>query len=154
MWKAFTVGLALAAAPLGPLAAQTGDPHGSITAEDALAKERQVYGVPKPPPEPSQGCDTGQGANSGDIVVCARKPGDSAQFRVKSTAELDPKSRQNLYDGLPRGPDISGLPDCSSGCMRMGRNPPPIHLIDLSKIPEAPEGSDADRIAKGEKAAS
>ena len=153
MWKAFTVGLGLAAAPLGPLAAQADDPPGSVTAEDALAKERQVYGVPRPPPEPSQACDTAAGADSGDIVVCARKPGDSAQFRVKSTAELDPGSRQNLYDGLPRGPDVSGLPDCSSGCIRLGKTPPPIHLIDLSKIPEAPEGSDADKIAKGEKAA-
>lgn len=153
MWRSFAAGLGLAAAPLAPLLAQTDDPPAHTAVDDVLAKEREVYGTPPVRPKHAEDDCPAPAGGSNEIVVCAKKREDSAQFRVKSTAELDPKSRQNLDDGLPRGPDVSGLPDCSSGCIRMGKTPPQIHLIDLSKIPEAPEGSDADKIAKGEKAA-
>ena len=39
----------------------------------------------------------------------------------------------------PRGP-----------CFTVGKVPPPIYYIDLSKIPLPPPGSDAEKIAKGE----
>jgi hypothetical protein len=152
MWRSFALGLGLAAAPMAPLAAQAGGPA-PVTVDEAIEKERQVYGPPAAKAKPADDCAAAQAASPDEIVVCARKPADNSRYRVKSTAQLDSRSHQNLYDGLPRGPDVSGLPDCSSGCIRMGRTPPPIHLIDLSKIPEAPPGSDADRIAKGEKAA-
>ena len=153
MWRSFALGLGLAAAPLAPLAAQAGESP-SVTADDAIDKERQVYGAPAAKPKSAgDDCAAAQAASPDEIVVCARRPVDNSKYRVQSTAQLDSRSRQNLYDGLPRGPDVSGLPDCSSGCIRVGKTPPPIHLIDLSKIPEAPPGSDADKIAKGEKAA-
>lgn len=150
MWKAFTLGLGLAATPFTPLIAQSDD-AGKVTAEEAMKKEQQVYGIHDD--QPQESCDTAdESSDAGAIVVCARKPVANSRFRVKSTAELDPNSRQNLYDGLPRAPDVSGLPDCSKGCIRLGKVPPPIHIIDLSKIPEPPPGSDADKISKGEMA--
>jgi len=153
MWKAFALALGLAAAPLPPLAAQADSATVSqrLDVDAALAKEREVYGVPKPDPDPVQNCDAGD-ADSNAIVVCARKSGDNSSFRVQSTAELDPKSHQNLYDGLPRAPDL-GPPPCNGGCIKFGSPPPPALMIDLKAIPEPPPGSDADRIAKGEKAA-
>jgi len=88
---------------------------------------------------------------TGDIVVCAP---DNDQFRIKSTAEEDPNSRQALDDGRLHPPNVSGLPDCSpgskNGCIGIGRAPPPLYIIDLDAIPQAPAGSDADKVAKGE----
>ena len=35
------------------------------------------------------------------------------------------------------------------GCVRLGSVPPPALIIDVEALPEAPPGSDADRIARG-----
>lgn len=58
-------------------------------------------------------------------------------------------------DGLPHAPDVSGLPPClNSGlqfcAQHVGAKPRQLYIIDLKALPEAPAGSDADRIAKGE----
>lgn len=91
-------------------------------------------------------CD--EARRQGEIVVCGADRGE--QWRVPSTADSDPASRQGQDTGVPRAPDVSGLPDCSRGCIGFGRVPPPVYVVDFSKLPEAPAGSDADRIAKGE----
>ena len=84
----------------------------------------------------------------GEIVVCGFDRGE--QWRVPSTAESDPASRQGRDTGVPSAPNVSSLPDCSRGCIGFGKVPPPVYVVDFSKLPEAPKGSDADRIAKGE----
>lgn len=86
----------------------------------------------------------------GDIVVCAERPDEQ---RMPSTADSDPNSREALDDGRLRPPDVAG-----GGIFRgrptmgFGRVTVP-YMIDLSTIPEAPAGSDADKIARGEKRA-
>lgn len=87
------------------------------------------------------------GAN-GEIVVCGADHGE--QWRVPSTADSDPESRQGTDTGVPQAPNVSSLPDCRHRCIGFGKAPPPLYIIDLRKMPEAPVGSDADRIAKGE----
>lgn len=83
----------------------------------------------------------------GEIVVCAPE-GD--EQRVPSTAEDDPSSPEALRDGRLHTPDVAG-----NGIFKgkatasFGRVEAP-YIIDLSKIPLAPAGSDADKIAKGE----
>ncbi len=105
-----------------------------------------VYGPRVPPrvcPEATAGTE---------IVVCARKQ-DDTEFRVKSTRELRPDSHQATYNGLPRAPNVHGIPTCAetgNPCIGFGKVPPPIYYIDLTKIPVAPAGSDADKISKGE----
>ena len=135
--------LALVAVSAAPAHAQTG-----LTAEQAVQREKEVYGPPPPKPR----CGSG---GPDEIVVCAPESGD--QFRVPSTADSDPNSREakrRLDDGIPRAPNVSGLPECSQGgCMGFGSVPPPAYMIDFSTIPDAPAGSDADLIAKGEKPA-
>lgn len=88
----------------------------------------------------------------GEIIVCG--PTDQGQ-RVSSTADSDPTSNQALHDGRLHTPDVAGdgifkgkptishlcLPSCPKGAA---------YMIDLKSIPEAPAGSDADKIAKGE----
>lgn len=83
----------------------------------------------------------------GEIVVCGKGPD---QFRVQSTADGDPMSEQALNDGRLHTPDVAGKgifkgkPTFSFGSVEQP------YIIDLSTIPEAPAGSDADKIAKGE----
>jgi hypothetical protein len=92
-------------------------------------------------------------AASGEIVVCAQ---DDSQFRAQSSSEENRLSSQALNDGSIRPPDLEPkypgftaargcfIPPCPKG---------PVYFVDLEAIPEAPEGSDADMIAKGEKRA-
>lgn len=89
----------------------------------------------------------------GEITVCAP---DEDEFRVKSTAELDPDSTAALNDGRLHAPDVAGggifkgKSTMGGMCMIPPCPPEQPYLIDLSAIPLAPAGSDADRIAKGE----
>lgn len=134
--------LALAA----PAAAQeaAASPAPGPSAEQAIEQQKKVYG----PPNARRSC--GAPDASGDIVVCAT---DSKEFRVQSSAELNPNSHEALYDGVPRAPQLDkGSCKGQPGCFIGGWAPPPIYYIDLEAIPEAPPGSDADLIAKGEKA--
>ena len=146
-----TVALALCAVALapGPSVAQT------ITVEEALDANRDIYG----PPPPRRECYNRPGEEGEDIVVCAEQERDYSQFRVQSTAEEDPDSREALNDGVPRAPDVagdgifSGEATTTGGCFLQGCPPPEPIIVDFTLLPEAPEGSDADRIAKGELAA-
>jgi hypothetical protein len=112
-----------------------------------IAHAHDVYSVP--PAAPTGSCGDG---GDGAITVCGHD--DGADQRIPSTADSDPDSpeaRHALADGMPRTPWVSDLPDCRvEQCMRFGRAPPPIYIIDLSKIPLPPPGSDAEKIAKGE----
>lgn len=90
----------------------------------------------------------GEPGPGGEIVVCGADHGE--QWRVPSTTDSDRGSHQAMDTGVPAAPNVSSLPDCRRGCLGFGKAPPPLYIIDLRKMPEAPAGSDADRIAKGE----
>lgn len=124
-----------------PAAAQSAP---TITAEEALAQAEEAYG----PPAPEKECAPQKGD---EIVVCAEEEQDQSQFRVKSSAELDPTSEEAIDDGLPRAPDVAG-PGIFKGpaTFSFGAPPPPALIIDVTALPQAPAGSDADKIAKGE----
>ena len=100
-----------------------------------------VYGVP----DKRQRCKPAVGD---EIVVCADHGGDQ---RVPSTAQSDPSSlaaRRALDGNIPRAPQFDrGY--CAS-CQHFGNVPPPVYYVDLDSLPAPPEGSDADKIAKGE----
>lgn len=148
--RSFVMATALIAAPaFAPVAADAQDTGVATapgpTAEQAIVREREVFGPPPPKPR----CGSG---GPGEIVVCAPEVGDA--YRVQSTADSDPNSlaaRRRLNDGIPRAPQVGTVIDCSNGgCIGFGSVPPPAYLIDFSQLPEAPVGSDADLIAKGE----
>ncbi|WP_421851645.1 hypothetical protein [Novosphingobium sp.] len=83
----------------------------------------------------------------GAIVVCGGREANEKE-RLPLRGELD--SAHSTRDGLPRAPNVSGLPDCSRGCIGFGSVPAPMYFFDITKLPEAPPDSDADRIARGE----
>ena len=112
------------------------------TAEEVLERARTFYSLEQ---ETAQVCLEASGE---EIVVCGESV-DPERYRVPSPTDLG-----RTDDGIPRAPNVSGLPDCSRAtCIRVGRQPRQVNLIDLDAIPEAPPGSDADKIAKGEMAA-
>jgi hypothetical protein len=157
--RATAIGLALGL-PLAPLAGQAlestaeqSEPEtseGRISAAQALEQSRKVYG----PPAPRRDCR--QSPDDAQIVVCAEEEEDQSRFPVQSTAELDPQGDAATDNGIPRAPDFS-LPPCVPSlltvCSKFGGAAPPPVMVDFSKLPEAPEGSDADLIAKGKKKA-
>lgn len=130
-----------------PVAAQQG-----ATAEEALVAAGSTYGPPAPAP------DCGSGSGSGEeIVVCAREQ-EQSQFRLRSDEQAESDyARQTMDKGAPRPPDVSG-PGIFKGPATIGGMcipglqkcpPPPAITVDFSALPEAPPGSDADRIARG-----
>lgn len=83
----------------------------------------------------------------GEIVVCAPNPD---QFRMPSTTDADPTSDQALKDGRLHTPDVGGKGIFKGKATATFGSVEQPYIIDLSTIPMAPAGSDADRIAKGE----
>ena len=147
-----------------PTAAGAGAAADSVTASEAIEQAKRTYGPPPPrrncANKPASTAKAGGDQKAGDeIVVCGKQDQDDSQFRVKSSRELDPNSPQALRDGLPRAPNVAGAgifqgkPTVGKLCLVGGCPPPPAYMIDLKKLPDAPAGSDADLIAKGEKPA-
>ncbi|MDP3858347.1 MAG: hypothetical protein Q8Q73_11380 [Stagnimonas sp.] len=93
-------------------------------------------------------CVLGQ-ADASEIVVCA--PRDPDKDRYPGREQLD--SVQSTRDGIPRAPDfVPKYPGVvvARGCFIPPCAPPPMIFIDVKALPQAPAGSDADLIAKGE----
>ncbi len=101
----------------------------------------------------AQDCSREQDAAtiSGEIVVC-RRLRDDGQHRLRPAKDAQQRYAQaTMYDGDPQAPALMA-PPCDPktiGCFRLGSAPPPAYMIDFAALPEAPPGSDADRIARG-----
>jgi hypothetical protein len=118
------------------------DPAGQ-TIQVFITQEKKAYG---PAARRNQRCGLENG--KGEIVVCAADHGEDV--RVPSTTDSDPGSREAQNTGMPHAPNVSGLPGCARGCIGLGKGPPPVYIIDLKDIPDAPKGSDAEKVANGE----
>jgi hypothetical protein len=129
----------------GPLAAQP------TTAERAIEAADEAYGPQRPEPR----CQP-QGSEE-EIVVCAEEQ-EQSQFRVRSDRDAENDyARETMNKGDPKAPDVAGPgifrgpPTVGSLCIPGLQKcpPPPAIVVDFSALPEAPPGSDADRIARG-----
>jgi hypothetical protein len=141
--------LLLFAGTAPPLAAQSSPPTNS--ADQAIEAAREAYGPPRPEPR----CRAP--ASPDEIVVCAADQ-DQDQFRVRSDRDAeDDYARETMNKGDPKAPDVAGpgifrgAPTVGSLCIPGLQKcpPPPAIMVDFSQLPEAPPGSDADRIARG-----
>lgn len=120
------------------------DPVGT-SAESMAARAKAAYG-PLAPQRP-KACGTQD--KNGEIVVCA--PDDGRQWRIPSSTDSDPNSRQATRTGVPRAPQLDrGSCKGQPGCIGVGRARAPIYMIDLSAIPPTPKDSDAEKVANGE----
>ncbi|MBX7482364.1 hypothetical protein [Qipengyuania qiaonensis] len=110
------------------------------------------------PPETYEGeledCSAEQEAASisGEIIVCRRRVGGGGFGYDPERAEREYATR-TMNRGAPKAPDVFGIPDhgvvVARGCFIPPCPPPPALIIDVGALPEAPAGSDADRIARG-----
>ncbi|OYW50700.1 MAG: hypothetical protein B7Z34_04390 [Novosphingobium sp. 12-62-10] len=113
--------------------------------DDISADERAAIAQRLLTPTRRERCD--ESGADGAIVVCGSNEENARQrLPIPST----PDSSRSTGDGVPRAPNVSGLRDCSRGCIGFGSVPAPMYYFDITALPPPPEGSDADRIAKGE----
>lgn len=144
MSRQWAGGVAIWLLAIAPTLAQTPPANGEADSRvtTMIDHARDKYGPPRPKP-----CYA-QPHAADEIVVCAQ---DRSKFRAAPSSEVDPLGKAATNDGVPRAPDFARLPSCAVRKCQ-GYAPPPIYIIDLKAIPEAPEGSDADKIARGEMA--
>lgn len=83
---------------------------------------------------------------AGEITVCGRRSPDPHQKPVAPPPARDPNSLAYAPPAPGKG---AGVGVTMRACI-LQKCPKPIYYIDLKAIPEAPPGSEADRIAKGE----
>lgn len=120
--------------------------------ERELTRTDDGYG-PAPPVEDC--AETDSGIISGEIVVC-RQRRDQSEFRLRSAdqAETD-YARATMNAGNPQSPDVAGpgifrgKATVSGMCFVPPCPTPTMPDIDFAELPEAPAGSDADRIGRG-----
>ena len=134
-----------------PASVRAQAPPDPDTADRAVANRieqaRAVYGVK----DSRAACRPKPGD---EIVVCADHGEDQ---RVPSTAQTDPNSRaarRALNGNIPAAPDVASI-KCKQGADGVCRGnfggvPAPIYYVDVTKLPQAPAGSDAEAIANGE----
>ncbi|NVD44634.1 hypothetical protein [Qipengyuania atrilutea] len=142
--------MALTVFASAPLGAQETPPPAANTAEQAIDEARDAYG----PPPPNEECRVEQDAATitGEIIVC-RRLGDQSEYRLVTPSEATKRyAEETMNEGNPKTPDF--ISDCHdqgwpAGCVRVGSVPPPAYIIDFDTLPDAPPGSDADRIARG-----
>jgi len=143
--RAVTLGIALLglAAPAAAQDAQAAPEPRS--AEDFIARAREVYTVREPGPEP---CPE---ATAAEIIVCKPYAEDDSQ-RLPSPTERARAAGDKPPDPIPDAPYVLGLPECKVEvvCHRMGRAPPPIYIIDLEAIPEPLTPEQAARVFRAE----
>lgn len=136
-------------AAASPLPAQDAPPTSApppVTAEQALAAAQEVYGPPDLRPRAECPAPT----SGGEIVVCAEIE-DPSQYRVQSSGDLDPTGA-GARGGGPRAPELgTAYPGVvvARGCFIPPCPPPMPVLIDLKALPDAPPGSDAERMGQG-----
>ncbi|QIG54374.1 hypothetical protein G6N82_09660 [Altererythrobacter sp. BO-6] len=95
---------------------------------------------------------------SREIVVCREIVDDSDRFTTGDRERTQQRyAEETMFAGDLLSPDVAG-PGIFKGPATVGSlcipglqkcPPPPALMIDLSALPEAPAGSDADRIARG-----
>lgn len=138
-------------APVGAPASAAAQSTPETTEEAAPPSDRQiaeglVLSARAIAPRKRSAC--GEPDSKGDIVVCGADRGE--RWRVPSATDSDPTSREAQNTGIARAPNVSALPDCSRGCIGLGKGPRRVYSIDMSKMPAAPADSDADLVARGE----
>ena len=90
---------------------------------------------------------------SGEIVVCGDRS-ENDRYRLGPPGEARKRYAEETMDrGLGLAPDFKP-PPCRPSlltlCPELGAAGERPVIVDFDALPEAPEGSDADRIAKGE----
>ena len=124
----------------------------ALEAQSASPPDRIDLRVRKDFDEPEyEDCSDEQEAAelSGEIIVCRRRTGDENRLFDKEAALERHAARTQGQKPV----DVFGIPNhgvvVGRGCFIPPCPPPMPVLIDVEALPQAPPGSDADRIARG-----
>ena len=103
--------------------------------------------------EPLEDCSAEQEAASisGEIVVCRRRR-SGEEFGYDEDRARQRYATETMDKDSPRAPDLMPVYPgvvVARGCFIPPCPPPPALMIDIEALPEAPPGSDADRVARG-----
>ena len=120
--------IAVAFLALGTAARAQDPPPPTPTPQEMIEVARETYR----PPGLGSDCPVGR---PGEIVVCASNPDE---FRVDSSTDEAIAAGEPVDDGIPRAPNVFGIPPCESYmmCTKFGSVPPYPPLIDLEALPE------------------
>lgn len=88
------------------------------------------------------------GTISGEIVVCRQTGEDPANVYSNPEEARKRYAEATANKNAPPPPNVFGIGD-GNFKMGFGGAPPPALMIDVAALPQAPAGSDADRIARG-----
>lgn len=127
-----------------PVAAQSAsDTAEPRTAEEFLETARETYSVAEaryercPAPSPNE------------IVVC-RERLDPATQRLASPTDRAYAAGVAPPDAIPRAPNVDGPGIFKGKGITMGTDPEPIHIIDLSALPEPLTPEEAALVRRAE----
>ncbi len=115
-----------------------------------LERAEEAYRASEPEPERPADCVVSEDDTL--IIVCAPVEDDPDRYRVASRLEDGDDSHLEWAGATPdvSGPGIFKGPATVSGLCFVPPCPkPPVYFFDVTALPEAPPGSDADRIARG-----
>lgn len=129
-------------------------PSPVLAQQDSEPPERIDILVPQEDYDaPLEDCSAEQEAASisGEIVVCRRRR-SGHEFGYDEDRAEQRYAAETMNKGDPRAPDFGE--SCKKNpekgmCIGFGKVPPPAYLVDFDAIPEAPPGSDADRVGRG-----
>jgi hypothetical protein len=140
-WRIAAILLSIAVLPASLMAQERGS-----TPQDMVERSRETYGPAPPKPR----CD--KDSQDPDVIVVCGELEAQEQFRVRSDEQAENDyARETMNRGNPATPNVDGDGIFKGpATFRLGVPTVPL-IIDLEQIPTAPDGSDADRIGKGEK---
>jgi len=150
----FVAPLAITVPATAQSPSETQEPSPAEVAEQLIARSKEVMSLDAPPPVRPADCTEAETAEDGGtiIVVCAPVEDDPESFRGRSRLDRGDDSHLSWDGTAPYvgGKGIFTGPATVSGlCVVPPCPPPPVYYIDVGALPEAPPGSDADRIARG-----
>ncbi len=146
------LGFPLLAISTPPVSAQTMPPAQTARPPDKI----DIRVDTTPEAGTYEDCEEDQDAAiiTGEIIVCRRRSDEENRLYDKETAERRHAQRTMNRNEIP-APDVAGDgifrgPATVSGlCVIPPCPKPPAYMIDFATLPDAPPGSDADRIARG-----
>lgn len=145
----FGMALGLLALSLAVNPAQAQDAaYGPVDEREASPAQQAINPdrASRPRQRPSE-CD--QANPDPDTIVVCREWEDGERYTFDSPVEADIGVTGS---GVPRAPDVFGMPPCSSYTVcvgGLGSVPPPAIMVDFSQLPETPPDSEAARLYDG-----
>jgi hypothetical protein len=143
---AIMAGLLLAASPALAQQGSYGPADERQVSPASAVANASEYWTPRERERPSE-CDDPD-LDPDTIVVC-REWEDGERYTFDRPVEADIGVTGS---GVPRAPDVFGMPPCSSYTVcvgGLGSVPPPAIMVDFTELPETPPDSDAARLYGG-----